>query len=215
MAGGPGRGLGSCVRHPRGATPLASAALAFGSPFAWPPRDMSSSPRTAAWSSTTRTAAAATRWRTISSASPATSSGWRKAPRPQPCTSTPSSRSLRPRGGERPGCQGPARLPVDSGSGVGVGGGGVASEGLRACVGPFAGDPTRLGCVFPKGLSRCRVCIGLLRTTLGPGHFRGQGVHRAYFIRSWGRGSSCRCIQPFLSLQGNSAPHAPLHARAE
>ncbi|XP_059520310.1 LIM domain-containing protein 1 isoform X2 [Myotis daubentonii] len=111
--------------------------------------------RTAAWSSTTRTATAATPWRTISSASPATSSGWRKAPRPQPCTSTTSSgASSRPRGGEGPGRKGQVRLLILGVElrGAGREGGGVASECLRACVGPFPFSPTRLGCVFPRAL---------------------------------------------------------------
>lgn len=54
MAGGPGvgqcspglprgGGLGPCVCHPQRATPLASRTLAFGSPFAWLPLDISAS----------------------------------------------------------------------------------------------------------------------------------------------------------------------------
>lgn len=160
---------------------------AFGSPFAWLPLNVSASPRTAAWSSTTRTATAATPWRTVSSASPATSSGWRKAPRPQPCTSTTSSgASPGPRGAEGPGRKGQVRLlilGVELGGRVRAGeGGGVASECLRACVGPFPFHPTGLG-VYSKGLARCPARI---RTSERSGR-RQQGGQRREVVASEGK----------------------------
>lgn len=51
-------------------------------------------PRTAVWSSMTKTVTAATRWRTTCSVTPAMSRGWSRAPRLQLFTSLASSWSL-------------------------------------------------------------------------------------------------------------------------
>lgn len=99
----------------------------------------------------TRTATAATRWRTTCSATPATSGGSTEAPRPRRFTST-SSRSLLPtRGGhERPG--GHSERSACSPSGPGGGGvpapvwgclafhprGDPCSSGLCVCQVPFS-----------------------------------------------------------------------------